>query len=126
MLAACVICLFRITDREGMYLSSKRGDRFRECRARMALRRREKAKEESAVGYHISDDDYYWLASRFCQNMMAFVFAATRFDEDKSAYFEHFFIDFLDRRGISYSVVEIDGANKRLCLIKPWEKYARE
>jgi len=40
--------------------------------------------------------------------MMAFVLAATRFDEDKSAYFEHFFIDFLDRRGISYSIVNVD------------------
>jgi len=89
----------------------------------MALLRREKAKEKSAVKYHISDNDYYYLASRFCQNIMAFVFAATRFDEDKSAYFEDFFIDFLDRRGISYSIVEIDEANKQLCIIKPWEKH---
>ena len=55
--------------------------------------------------------------------MMAFVLAATRFDEDKSAYFEHFFIDFLDRRGISYSIVNVDETNKRLCIIKPWEKH---
>jgi len=89
----------------------------------MALFRREKTKEKLAVKYHISDHDYYWLASRFCQNMVAFVFAATRFNEDKSAYFEHFFIDFLDRRGISYSIVEIDEANKQLCIIKPWEKH---
>jgi hypothetical protein len=90
--------------------------------ASMPLFRSKSAKEKPLVKYHISDNDYYWLASRFCQNMMAFVFAATRFDEDRTAYFEHFFIDFLERRGISYSIVEIDEANKQLCIFKPWEK----
>ena len=88
----------------------------------MLLLRRKSGKEKAPLKYHISDDDYYWLASRFCQNMMAFIFAATRFDEDKSAYFEHFFIDFLDRRGIGYSIGDIDATNKRLHIIKPWEK----
>jgi len=89
----------------------------------MLLRRPKSAKEKPPAKYYISDDDYYWLASRFCQNMVAFVFAATRFDEDKSAYFEYFFLDFLDRRGISYSIVNVDETNKRLCIIKPWEKH---
>ena len=88
----------------------------------MFLRRPKSAKEKLSVKYHISDNDYHWLASRFCQNMMAFVFAATRFNEDKSAYFEYFFIDFLIRRGISYSIIDIDEVNKQLCIIKPWEK----
>ena len=88
----------------------------------MSLLKRKSGKPNAALKYHISDDDYYWLASRFCQNMMAFVFAATRVDEDASAYFEHFFIDFLDRRGICYSVGDIDETNKRLRIIKPWEK----
>jgi hypothetical protein len=89
----------------------------------MALFRSKSAKEKPfVIKYHISDNDYYWLTSRFCQNMMAFVFAATRFDEDRTAYFEHFFIDFLERRGIRYSIVEIDEANKQLCIIKPWEQ----
>jgi hypothetical protein len=56
--------------------------------------------------------------------MMAFVFASTRFDDDKTVYFEYFFIDFLERRGISYSIVEIDEANKQLCILKPWEQGA--
>jgi hypothetical protein len=91
----------------------------------MAVFRSKSAKEKPfVIKYHISDNDYYWLTSRFCQNMMAFVFAATRFDEDRTAYFEHFFIDFLERRGIRYSVVEIDEANKQLCIMKPWEKGA--
>lgn len=89
----------------------------------MLWRRPKSAEEKLPAKYHISDDDYYWLASRFCQNMVAFVFAATRFDEDKSAYFEHFFIDFLDRRGISYSIVSVDETNKQLCIIKSWEKH---
>lgn len=94
------------------------------CEATVMLWRRPKSAEEKLPAkYHIADDDYYWLASRFCQNMMAFVLAATRFDEDKSAYFEHFFIDFLDRRGISYSIVNVDETNKQLCIIKPWEKH---
>jgi hypothetical protein len=88
----------------------------------MALFKLKFAKEKSVIKYHISDNDYYFLTSRFCQNMMAFVFAATRFNEDKSVYFDDFFIDFLDRRGISYSVVDIDEENKQLCIIKPWEK----
>ncbi|MEI7827487.1 MAG: hypothetical protein WCI87_06820 [Euryarchaeota archaeon] len=88
----------------------------------MALFKSKSAKEKPSVKYHISDNDYHWLASRFCQNMMAFVFAATRFNEDQTAYFEHFFIDFLERRGISYSIVDIDEVNKQLCIIKPWEK----
>lgn len=93
----------------------------------MSLLRRKSEMEKSALlKYHISDNDYYWLASRFCQNMMAFVFAATRFDEDKSMYFEHFFIDFLDRRGIGYSIGDIDGTNKRLHIVKPWEKGVYE
>ncbi len=90
----------------------------------MALFRFNLVKERPVVKYHISDSDYYWLASRFCQNMMAFVFAATRFNDDRTAYFEHFFIDFLERRGIDYSIVEIDELNKQLCIIKPWEKGA--
>jgi hypothetical protein len=88
----------------------------------MSLLKRKSAKEKAALKYHISDDDYYWLASRFCQNMMAFIFAATRFDDDKSAYFEAFFVDFLDRRGICYSIGDIDETNKRLRIVKPWEK----
>jgi hypothetical protein len=55
--------------------------------------------------------------------MMGFVFAATRYDEHKSTYFEDFFIDFLDRRGISYSIVNVDETNKQLRIIKPWEKH---
>jgi hypothetical protein len=90
----------------------------------MTLFRSKSAKDQTVVKYHISDNDYYWLASRFCQNMMAFIFASTRFDDDKTAYFEYFFIDFLERRGISYSIVEIDEANKQLCILKPWEQGA--
>jgi hypothetical protein len=90
----------------------------------MTFFRSKSAKDQPVVKYHISDSDYYWLASRFCQNMIAFVFASTRFDDDKTAYFEDFFIDFLERRGISYSIVEIDEANKQLYIIKPWEKSA--
>ncbi len=78
--------------------------------------------EKQALKYQISDSDYYWLASRFCQNMMAFVFSASRYNEDGSVYFEPFFIDFLDRRGISYTVYDIDENNKQLYFIKPWEK----
>ncbi len=78
--------------------------------------------EKRALKYHISDSDYYWLASRFCQNMMAFVFSASRYNEDGSIYFEPFFIDFLDRRGISYTVYDIDEDNRHLYFIKPWEK----
>jgi hypothetical protein len=89
----------------------------------MFLRKHKSAKEQPSAKYYISNDDYYWLASRFCQNMMAFVFAATRYDEDKSTYFERFFIDFLERRGISYSIEDMDEASKQLRIIKPWEKH---
>ena len=91
----------------------------------MFLRRPKSAKEKPPAKYYISNDDYCWLASRFCQNMMAFVFAATRHDEGESTYFEHFFIDFLDRRGISYSIVSVDETSKQLRIIKPWEKHAQ-
>ncbi len=79
-------------------------------------------KKTEALKYHVSDSDYYWIASRFCQNMMAFVFSAARYNEDGSIYFEHFFMDFLDRRGIAYAVHDIDDHNKQLNFIKPWEK----
>ncbi len=78
--------------------------------------------EKKVIRYHVSDSDYYWLASRFCQNMMGFVFSATRYNEDKTVYFEDFFIDFLDRRGIAYTVSDVDENNKQLYFIKPWEK----
>ncbi len=87
----------------------------------MIFSKRSKEKKE-AFRYHVSDSDYYWLASRFCQNMMAFVFSATRYDEDGSVYFEHFFLDFLDRRGLVYTVFDIDDHNKQLYFVKPWEK----
>ena len=90
----------------------------------MALFKFRATEGTEGIRYHISDNDYYWLASRFCQNMMAFVFSAARYNQDKSIYFEHFFIDFLDRKGISYSIVHIDESNKQLCIIKPWEKAA--
>ncbi len=80
------------------------------------------SKEKRVVKYHISDSDYYWLASRFCQNMMAFIFSAARYNEDDSIYFEYFFLDFLDRRGITYIVSDIDEHNKQLYFVKPWEK----
>ncbi|MGZ4920632.1 MAG: hypothetical protein ACXV3U_00315 [Halobacteriota archaeon] len=79
-------------------------------------------KETRELKYHISDSDYYWLASRFCQNMVAFLFSAARYNDDGSVYFEHFFLDFLDRRGIAYTVFDIDENNKRLHFIKPWNK----
>ena len=79
-------------------------------------------KETSLLKYHISDSDYYWLASRFCQNMMAFLFSAARYNDDGSVYFEQFLLDFLDRRGIAYTVFDIDANNKRLHFIKPWDE----
>ncbi|MGZ4903439.1 MAG: hypothetical protein ACXVIG_00270 [Halobacteriota archaeon] len=80
------------------------------------------SKEKEALKYHISDSDYYWLASRFCQNMMAFVFSAARYNEDGTIYFEYFFLDFLDRRGIAYTIRDINEHDKQLYFIKPWEK----
>jgi len=88
----------------------------------MLLRKRKSSEGERPARYYISNDDYYWLASRFCQNMMAFVFAATRYDEDEATYFEHFFIDFLHRRGIEYSIVHVDETIKQLHVVKPWER----
>ncbi len=79
-------------------------------------------KAAKTTKYHVSDSDYYWLASRFCQNMMAFIFSATRYNKDDSVYFEPFFLDFLDRRGITYTIYDIDEGNKQLNFIKPWEK----
>jgi hypothetical protein len=80
--------------------------------------------ENPEIKYHISDQDYYWLVSRFCQNMMAFVLSATRFNADNSVYFEQFFIDFLDRRGLKYVLKYIDNQNTQLLMVKPWDKVS--
>jgi hypothetical protein len=77
--------------------------------------------EDSKIKYHISDQDYYWLLSRFCQNMMAFVLSATRFNADNSVYFEQFFINFLDRRGLKYVLKNIDNQNRQVMMVKPWD-----
>jgi hypothetical protein len=88
------------------------------------LFKNKRQQKSPTIKYHISDQDYYWLASRFCQNMMAFVFSAARFNEDNSVYFEQFFVNFLDRRGLKYAIMDIDDENKQLIMIKPWDKDA--
>ncbi|HXY88613.1 MAG TPA: hypothetical protein VEG44_09245 [Candidatus Acidoferrales bacterium] len=88
----------------------------------MPIFKNKRQHENPEIKYHISDQDYYWLVSRFCQNMMAFVLSATRFNADNSAYFEQFFIHFLDRRGIKYVIKNIDDQNRQLVMVKPWDK----
>ena len=90
----------------------------------MLLFKNKRQQKSPKIKYHISDQDYYWLASRFCQNMMAFVFSAARFNADNSVYFEQFFISFLDRRSIKYAIMDIDDENKQLIMIKPWDRDA--